>query len=346
MSKERLSMFNLNKSVGSRFLAQAIIPFPTDFFRFKRATLFLLLFTSNIILASSYPYPENKADKLIGDYPTQIVYTHAKHEDTLLDIAREFNLGQNEILLANPSVDRWLPGEDTKVKIPSSHLLPDTPHKGLTLNLSEFRLYYYPQAKTKNQPRVVITHPISIGRVDWNTPLGKTRIIAKNKNPTWTPPKSIRKEHAAEGDILPKVFPPGPDNPLGLFAIRLGIPGYLIHSTNKPYGVGMRVSHGCIRMYPEDIEKLFPKIKIGTPVYIVNQPIKVGWSDDLLYIEVHPALEGNELSFEEKLDMALDLIEKANNKQIPVLDGNALKSALQQSNGIPVAIFKRRFSHI
>lgn len=311
---------------------------------FKQATIMLLLFTSNIILASSFPYPENPDDKLIGDYPTQATYTHAKHEDTLLDIARKFNIGQNEILLVNPSVDRWLPGEDTKVHIPNSHLLPDTPHKGLTLNLSEYRLYYYPQPKTKNQPRIVITHPISIGRLDWNTPLGKTSIIAKNKNPTWTPPKSIREEHEAEGDILPKVFPAGPDNPLGLFALRLGVPGYLIHSTNKPYGVGMRVSHGCIRMYPEDIEKLFPQIKVGTPVYIVNQPIKIGWSDNILYIQVYPDLEGNELSFEEKLDIALDLIEKANNNQVPVLDTHALKSALQQSNGIPVAIFERRLS--
>ena len=311
---------------------------------FKQAIILLLLFSSNIILASSYTYPDNLDDTLIGDYPTQTVYTHAKHEDTLLDIARVFNIGQNEILLANPTVDRWLPGEGTKVKIPSSHLLPDTPHKGLTLNLSEYRLYYYPQAKTKDLPRIVITHPISIGRVDWNTPLGKTRIIAKNKNPVWIPPKSIREEHAAEGDILPRIFPAGPDNPLGLYALRLGVPGYLIHSTNKPYGVGMRVSHGCVRMYPEDIEKLFPQIKIGTPVYIVNQPIKVGWSDNFLYIEVHPDLEGNELSFEEKLDIALDLIEKANNNQIPVLDSNALKSALQQSDGIPVAVFERSLS--
>lgn len=311
---------------------------------FKQAIIFLLLFSSNHVLASSFFYPETPDNRLIGDYPTQTVYTHAKYEDTLLDIARKYNIGQNEILLANPTVDRWLPGEDTKVKIPNSHLLPDTPHKGLTLNLSEFRLYYYPQATAKNQPRVVITHPISIGRVDWNTPLGKTRIIAKNKNPVWIPPKSIREEHAAEGDILPKIFPAGPDNPLGLFALRLDVPGYLIHSTNKPYGVGMRVSHGCIRMYPEDMEKLFPQIKVGTPVYIVNQPIKVGWSDNLLYIEVHPDLEGEELSFEEKLNIALDLIEKANNNQIPVLDSHVLKSALQESNGIPVAIFERSLS--
>ncbi len=308
----------------------------------NKNVIFLFLFTSEAILASSYPYPENPGDILITDEIKEAHFTLAKHEDTLLDIARKFDLGQNEILLANPTVDRWMPGENTKVRIPNSRLLPETPHEGVVLNLPEFRLYYYPKPD-KDQTRVVITHPISIGRIDWNTPLGKTKIIAKNRNPVWIPPQSIREEHAEQGEILPKIFPAGPDNPLGLFAIRLAVPGYLIHSTNKPYGVGMRVSHGCIRMYPEDIEKLFPQIKTGTSVYIVNQAIKVGWSNNILYIEVYPELEGNELDYEERLNKSLDLIELANNGQLPVLYGNALKQALQQSNGIPVAIFDRRF---
>ncbi|MFW5442858.1 MAG: L,D-transpeptidase family protein [Methylococcaceae bacterium] len=308
----------------------------------NKSLLFLALFTSQAVLAGSFPYPENPGDRLIADEIKEAHYTQAKHEDTLLDIARHFNLGQNEILLANPKVDRWLPGKNTKVRIPNSRLLPDTPHKGVTLNLPEYRLYFYPK-KEKNQSRHVITHPISIGRVDWDTPLGKTRVIAKNQNPVWIPPQSIRDEHAEEGDILPKIFPAGPDNPLGLFAIRLAVPGYLIHSTNKPYGVGMRVSHGCIRMYPEDIEKLFPQISNGTPVYIINQAIKVGWSNNLLYIEVYPELEGNELNYEERLIKSLDLIEQSNEGEIPVLDGNALKQALQLSNGIPVVIFDRSF---
>jgi len=308
----------------------------------NKNVIFLLLFTSQTVLATSFPYPEISGDRLIADEIKQAHFTLAKHEDTLLDIARDFDLGQNEILLANSTVDRWMPGENTKVTIPNKRLLPDTPHDGVTLNLPEFRLYYYPKSN-KDQPRVVITHPISIGRVDWNTPLGKTKIIAKNQNPVWIPPQSIRDEHAENGEILPKIFPAGADNPLGLFAIRLGVPGYLIHSTNKPYGVGMRVSHGCIRMYPEDIEKLFPQVKIGTSVYIVNQPIKVGWSNNVLYIEVHPELEGNELDYEDRLNQSLDLIEQANNGQLPVVNGSALKQALQKSNGIPVAIFDRQF---
>lgn len=308
----------------------------------NKIATFLLLFTSHAVLANSFSYPNNTGDKLLKDEIREPHFTLAKQEDTLLDIAREFDLGQNEILLANPMVDRWMPGKDTKVRIPNSRLLPDTPHEGIVLNLPEYRLYYYPK-QNNDEPRVVITHPISIGRVDWDTPLGKTRIIEKKENPTWTPPKSIRKEHEEQGEILPDVFPAGPDNPLGLFALRLGVPGYLIHSTNKPFGVGMRVSHGCIRMYPEDIEKLFPQVKKGTPVHIVNQSIKVGWSENKLFIEVYPELEGKEINYDEQLDIALNLIEKANNELMPVVNGMLLKQALEQSNGIPIAIFERTF---
>jgi len=292
------------------------------------------------VQATTFPLPANPQDSLIGDPPHKIKYAIAKYEDTLLDIARQYDLGQNQILLANPDVDRWLPGEGTKVRIPNSYILPDAPRDGLILNLPEFRLYYFPKPR-KGEQAVVITHPISIGRQDWDTPLGKTWIQSKKRNPVWIPPASIKKEHAEKGDPLPDVVPAGPDNPLGLYAMRLAIPGYLIHSTNKPYGVGMRVSHGCIRMYPEDIERLFPMIKVKTPVYIVNQPIKVGWLDDTLYIEVHPPLDGHLEDYQSKLDHALDLIEKANDGVLPVVRGAALKKALQEANGIPVAVFER-----
>ncbi len=300
----------------------------------------MLIVSSNPATASSYMLPENPGDRLIGDPPEKPFYATATAEDTLLDIARRYNIGQNEILLMNPKIDRWMPGAGTKVRITNSRILPDSPHHGLTLNLPEFRLYYYHDVSDYGIP-IVTTHPISIGRQDWNTPLGKTSIVAKVKDPVWRPPASIKEEHAAEGDILPEVVPAGPDNPLGLYAMRLGIPGYLIHGTNKAFGVGMRVSHGCVRMYPEDIEKLFPEIKLGTPVYIVNQPVKVGWLNDTLYIEVHPPLEREEQSYQELLENALDLIEKANNDRIPVLNGAALREALEQQSGIPTAIFHR-----
>ena len=300
-----------------------------------------LLFTaSDYAAATDYLLPLNADNSLVGDPPEEPYFVEARQEDTLLDVARRYNIGQNEIVLLNPEVDRWLPGGGTQVRITNSRILPDSPRKGVTLNLPEFRLFYYPPAK-KGQARIVTTHPISIGRQDWNTPLGKTSIVGKKKDPTWTPPESIKKEHAANGEILPNVVPAGPDNPLGRYAIRLGVPGYLIHSTNKPYGVGMRVSHGCIRMYPEDIELLFPEVRIGLPVYIVNQPVKVGWQDNSLYIEVHPPLEGQDPGYEMLLENALDLIEKANSNRIPVLNGAALRKALEQKTGIPIAIYHR-----
>jgi len=292
------------------------------------------------VIAASYQLPLKETDSLIGDSPDQALYTRTRQEDTLLDIARRFDLGQNEILLLNPNVDRWLPGEGTRVRITNSRILPDSPRDGITLNLPEYRLYYYHPAKDYDIP-MVSTYPISIGRQDWNTPLGKTTIIAKEKNPQWRPPASIKAEHAAKGEILPDVVPAGPDNPLGQYAMRLGLPGYLIHGTNKAYGVGMRVSHGCVRMYPEDIEQLFPEIKLRTPVYIVNQPIKVGWLNGVLYIEVHPPLEGEALNYQESLQIALDRIEKANAKRLPVINGAALKQALLQHSGIPTAIYQR-----
>ena len=166
--------------------------------------------------------------------------------------------------------------------------------------------------------------------------------MQKKANPTWTPPASIKKEHLEKGDPLPDVVPAGLDNPLGLFALRLGIPGYLIHGTNKPYGVGMRVSHGCVRMYPEDIEKLFPEVKVGTPVYIVNQPVKVGWWKKKIYIEVHPQLEGEELPYEELYENAMELIRKAffryHYQPELVVEAQTLKQALEEKNGLPVAI--------
>jgi L,D-transpeptidase ErfK/SrfK len=144
----------------------------------------------------------------------------------------------------------------------------------------------------------VITYPMSIGRVDWETPLGKTKVISKKENPSWYPPASIRAERAMEGEFLPNIIPPGPDNPLGDFAIRLDIPGYLIHGTNKPNGIGMRVTHGCIRMLPQNIEELYSMMSLNDDVYIVNQPIKLGWNSDELFIEAHEFLLDNSIDYE------------------------------------------------
>ncbi len=304
----------------------------------KRAVFaFIILSFSLSAWGTAFNLPLESNESLIGADPHKPLFVYAKAEDTLLDVARRYNIGQNEITLVNPTIDRWLPGTNTNILIPDSRILPDTPRKGVTLNLPEYRLYYY-----SSDHKTVITHPVSIGRQDWNTPLGKTTIITKKANPTWTPPESIKKEHAEKGEILPNIVPAGVDNPLGLFALRLGIPGYLIHGTNKPFGVGMRVSHGCVRMYPEDIERLFPEIKVGLPVYIVNQPVKIGWKNKQIYIEVHPQLEGEELPYNELYEQTMVLIKdtffKYNAQQQLVIVAQALRQALQQKNGLPIAI--------
>ena len=214
----------------------------------------------------------------------------ARADDTLIEIARRHGLGYEDIVRANPDVDTWLPGEGTEVVLPTRFVLPPGERRGLILNLAEYRLYYFPQPEP-GKPAIVMTYPISIGRMDWETPLGRTSVISKVRNPAWYPPASVRAEHAADGDPLPRIVPPGPDNPLGQYAMRLGLPGYLIHGTNRPAGVGMRVTHGCIRLFPEDIEFLFGQIDINTPVRIINEPVKIGWDGDELVVEVHQPLE-------------------------------------------------------
>ena len=214
----------------------------------------------------------------------------AREEDTLIDIARRNGLGYHDIVRANPDVNVWVPGEGTEVVLPTRFVLPPGPRRGIVLNLAEYRLYYYPPP-VDGQPAYVMTYPISIGRMDWETPLGSTSVVSKVKDPSWYPPQSVRDEHAADGRPLPRIVPPGPDNPLGRYAMRLGLPGYLIHSTNRPAGVGMRVTHGCIRMFPEDIEYLFQNVDVNTPVRIINAPVKIGWFGDKLVMEAHPVLE-------------------------------------------------------
>ena len=216
--------------------------------------------------------------------------TTASAEDTLPDIARRFNVGYEEIVRANPGVDPWLPGKDREIILPTRFVLPDAPRQGVIINVAAMRIYYYPK-RAKGEPQVVVTHPIGIGKVGWQTPEGTTRIVARVKDPVWVPPVSVRKEHLENGDELPEKVPAGPDNPLGAYMFRLGWPSYLVHGTNKPYGVGMRSSHGCVRLYPEDIAILYETVPIGTPVRVVNQPVLLGWDNDTLYVQAYGALE-------------------------------------------------------
>ncbi len=262
----------------------------------------------------------------------------ARHEDTLLDVARRFGMGIAELRLANPGVDLWLPGKGTAIRLPSRFILPDFPRSGLVINVAEMRIYYYPKGES-----VVRTWPISIGRVGWETPLGETSIVRKKVRPAWFPPESIREEAARSGKMLPRVVGPGPDNPLGSHALYLGFPQYLIHGTNRPFSIGMRVSHGCVRMYPEHIVELFELVEPGTPVTLVHQGVKAGWAGDELYIEVHPDVGVPEEEVRPSMtEVVSSLISATPAAGIPLtLDWKRVEEALATANGIPVAVASR-----
>jgi L,D-transpeptidase ErfK/SrfK len=225
-----------------------------------------------------------------GDVVGYVQKVTVGKDDTMPDIARRFDVGYEEILLANPGVDAWLPGVGREVVVPTQFVLPAAPHEGVVVNVAAMRIFYYPPHK-KGEPQLVYTHPIGIGRVGWKTPEGTAKIVSREKDPVWVVPKSVREEHAEDGEKLPAVVPAGPDNPLGQYAFRLSWPSYLIHGTNKPYGVGMRSSHGCMRLYPEDIAVFFDLIPIGTKVTVVNQPYLFGWRDGVLYMQAYAVME-------------------------------------------------------
>jgi L,D-transpeptidase ErfK/SrfK len=260
----------------------------------------------------------------------------ASHEDTLSDLARRYDLGFEEIVAANPGIDPWLPGEGTLVVLPTQFILPDAPREGLVLNLAAMRLFYYPRPAANEPPRV-ITHPIGIGREGWETPQGVTRITEKIVQPTWTVPASVLKEHAENGDPLPPVVPPGPDNPLGDFAMRLSLPSYLIHGTNQPYGVCIRVSHGCVRLYPEDIARLFPEVPEGTSVTIVNQPYVAGWYNGQLYLDAHPPLAEDAKRWGNSLRPMQQALE-AKAIRSDTINWDKARQVAQEARGIPVPV--------
>ncbi len=300
--------------------------------------LLVLLALPAASLALTYPLPPSGVD-VVG----QIQRVAAKDEDTLLALGREYGVGYEEIRRANPGVDVWLPGEGTEIVIPTRFILPNAPREGVVINLAEMRLYYYPPAS--GEAAVVETYPISVGRMDWSTPIGQTRITEKTENPYWFPPESILTERAAQGRPLPKAVPPGPDNPLGNHKIRLDIPGgaYLIHGTNEPRGIGMRVTHGCIRMFPEDVESLFERLPLGTPVTIVNQPVKAGWSGHSLLVEAHPILPADaENAFDPlkppSLGEAVLAIAAILDQGSGRVDHQRLATAVETASGIPYEI--------
>jgi L,D-transpeptidase ErfK/SrfK len=290
---------------------------------------------------TSSPQPPARSDSFLlppeGTDVVGIVQIATAHqEDTLSDIARRYDLGYEEIVAANPDVDPWLPGEGAQVVLPTQFVLPDAPREGVVLNLAAMRLFYYPRPGIDEAPRV-ITHPVGIGREGWQTPQGVSRITEKIVQPAWTVPPSVRREHAEMGEPLPPVVPPGPDNPLGDFAMRLSLPSYLIHGTNQPWGVGLRVSHGCVRLYPEDIASLFPEVPEGTQVTIVNQPYVAGWRNGQLYLDAHqPLAEETERWGKSLKPMEQALTAKASG--LNAVNWDKARKVAQAARGIPVPV--------
>ena len=293
-------------------------------------SLLVLLGLSVPVSALTLNLPPPGEDVVGESYTVKI----QRCEDTLNRYAEVYGVGFRELLSANPGINPWVPGEGREVLIPTEYILPPGERKGIVINLAEMRMFYYPEGSN-----TVVTFPIGIGREGWQTPLVSTTVTKIVKDPTWTPPASIRAEHAAMGDPLPASVPPGPDNPLGPWALRLAAPGYLIHGSNKELGVGMRVSHGCMRMYNNNVTELAAMVPVGTPVRIVNTPVKVGWKGGSMYVEVHEALE-EQRSIHVSEEVVADAIHIANRiAPAPIqIDWVQAKSAAVKRSGLPIKV--------
>jgi L,D-transpeptidase ErfK/SrfK len=299
------------------------------------STIVFFLFPGSS-LAEEGQLPQPFTESYIGEIETY----KSKYEDTLIKIARANNLGFVELRAANPKVDPWLPGDGTTITLPKMHLLPDAEKKGVVVNLPEMRLYIFEEENTKP-----LSYPIGVGRVGLKTPDGKTKIIDKKTGPTWFPTERMRKEDPS----LPISIPAGPSNPLGSHALYLDWPEYAIHGTNRPYGIGRRVSSGCIRLYPEDIVDLYERAEVNTEVVILNQPIKLAWIENKLYLEAHPTLEQSDkveqnggpaeyyFSNSEK-----EQIVKAAGKDFNLLKWDVIRSAIRKRTGVPIVIAERK----
>jgi len=303
--------------------------------RRRRMSTAVMLFASFSVAAETFVLPAN-GDNVVGALNMATVPPNAR----AVDVAMAYDQGYQELKIANPGVDMIAHNTFAEVVVPSQYVLPDSPREGIVINVPEMRLYYYPK-RPDGQPQVVVTHPVSIGREDWTTPHGVTKVVKKIANPTWVPPASIRAEHLRDwGEVLPAVVPPGPNNPMGLFKLQLGLPKYYIHGTDvaKVEGIGMRVTHGCIRMYPKDIESLFHQVEVGTPVRIINQPIKLGRLNGALYMEAHPHLEEDPTAAHDQYDNVVTQLIKVIGESGSEVDWNQVRSALGMRNGIPVGI--------
>ncbi|HSB34326.1 MAG TPA: L,D-transpeptidase family protein [Nitrospirota bacterium] len=277
-------------------------------------------------------FPVARGEDVVG----RLASLRLETGDTLPDIARHFGLGINAISTANPGVDVWVPEAGERVLLPLSFILPDTPRKGIVVNLATMRLFQYKEDRTS---LLVTTYPVGIGTDERPTPTGPMHVVRKAARPTWHVPASIAEGHRKKGDILPKAVPPGPENPLGEYALYLSKSGYLIHGTNKPASIGLTATNGCLRLYPENVKLLFDDTPVKTPVLIVSQPYLIGQRNGVLYLEAHTPPEVSGALESEKLHKKLRSIEK---KARRTLDWKKVKEVQAEARGIPVPIFELR----
>ncbi len=270
-----------------------------------------------------------KSDQVIG----RLAVVRTREGDTLPDVARHFGLGHDAVRAANPDVDVWAPPAGSRVVLPLMFILPDAPRQGLVINLAAMRLFHH-----RGKGRATVTHPVGIGEEGRSTPLGEMHVERKAVRPTWYVPASIRRDHAKRGDPLPAEVPPGPDNPLGEYALYLSRTSYVIHGTNKPYSIGLRATNGCLRLYPEDVEKLYQAVPVKTPVHIVNQPYLIGRAGGMLYLEAHaPQEELDAADVRKRLYAKLREIEKKEKLRV---DWKRVEETATQARGIPVPILE------
>jgi len=306
-------------------------------------SLFAIL-ANNVLALEIYDLKHDST--VVGEIKTITI----NYSESVPDIANRFKTGYQDLLIANPDSHNWMPEINSKYVIPSMYILPQKNYNGIILNLAELRIYYYMPSSDLYEGTRVLTYPVGIGRLDWKTPLGETFIRYKVKNPDWYPPKSIIKEHEDDGAILPRVVKSGPNNPLGAYALKLDVDGgYLLHGTNKKYGIGMKVSHGCIRLRNDDIKTIFHNVSIGTKVKIVDIPIKIGTYKNFLYIEVH-AFNNQEVYSNNQINLlTTNNIYKPVKPVMNFLDANPdykvnwknVFKAYRESKGIPVIIGKK-----
>ena len=278
-------------------------------------------------IPARYPYKEGGSSSetsVVGALETYVV----EEGDTLLDVGRHFDLGYNEMTSANPGVDPWMPSPNEVLIIPTEFILPEARPQGVVVNIPEMRLYHFQRGGT------LVTYPVGLGRDDWRTPEGSFKIRGKTENPTWIIPESIRAEHIRERDD-PRTFIAGgdPENPLGRFRLELTLPLYALHGSNMPWGVGMQVSHGCIRLYNEDIAVLFHDVQVGSPGEFLYQPVKIGTRDGEVFIEVHPDIYGLRGNLEDEAQQIL-----SRRGWTDHVDQARLQRAVKDQTGLPVMI--------